>query len=311
MRLSTTTFVFAFAVMISSTACNSKPVRDAEPVRMEVAGERFVADFYSMEQSPRKLGILVLGGSEGGKAEYFARILAQQGYPVLSLAYFKTPGTPEYLDMIPLEYFDKPIQWLKTNTKVQNGGIVVVGGSKGAELALLLASRIPDIRGVIAVSPSSVVWQGIPKDFWPPRSSWSIKGKPVSFVPYDVSKGFDPNDLLSLYQQSLSQKERVQQATIEVENIQGPVLLLSGRQDSMWPSREMGDMICERLKARNFRFKWEHIKYDDAGHTLNEYFMIGGTAEGNQKARLDSTKRMLEFLKGLEAEPKISGQTAK
>ena len=273
----------------------------AEPVRTAVAGHGFVADFYYTDGSPKRLGILVLGGAEGGKPDHLARPLAEKGYPVLSLAYFKMEGTAEYLDMIPLEYFNKPIEWMKNHEKIKRGEIAVVGGSKGAELALLLASREPEIKGVIAFAPSSVVWQGIPKVFWPPRSSWSLNGKSVPFVPYDYSKGFNPNDLLGLYKQSLTQKERLEKATIEVEKIHGPVLLLSGRDDNMWPSAEMGDMICNRLKEKQFKYKYEHVKYDDAGHTLNEYYMIGGTLEGNKMARIDSTRRMLEFLKGIEA----------
>ena len=118
----------------------------------------------------------------------------------------------------------------------------------------------------------------------------------MAYVPYDMSKGFNINDLLSLYQQSLTQKDAVAKAVIEVENINGPVLLLSGADDKLWPSTEMGDSIHDRLKAKAFKHKAEHVKYDDAGHTLNEFYMIGGTKEGNRKARIDSAKRMFDFL---------------
>jgi dienelactone hydrolase len=268
----------------------------------EVTGQGFIANFYHTDDSQKKLGIVVLGGSDGGKPDWLATALADQGYPVLSLAYFKVAGTPEYLDMIPLEYFDKPITWLGNNEKIRRAMIAVVGVSKGAELALLLASRKPQIRGVIAIAPSSVVWQGIPKTFWPPRSSWSLGGQQVPFVPYVYGKGSDPNDVLGLYRQSLMQKEQVQKAAIEVEKIGGPILLLSGQQDNLWPSAEMGDMICKRLKESQFKYKYEHVKYDDAGHTLNEHYMLGGTSDGNKRAREESTKKMLEFLNAMQVE---------
>jgi pimeloyl-ACP methyl ester carboxylesterase len=169
-------------------------------------------------------------------------------------------------------------------------------------LGLLLASRKPQISGVVGTAPSSVVWQGIPKTFWPPRSSWSLGGQPVPFVPYDSSKGFSLNDIFGLYKQSLSQKEPVQKASIEVEKINGPILLLSGVQDTLWPSAEMGDMICQRLKEKEFKYRYEHVKYPDAGHTLNEYYMLGGNYDGNKQARLESTKKIAEFLKVIEAE---------
>jgi dienelactone hydrolase len=283
---------FLLASSLSSTAA-------AAPTSRPVDGQGFVADFWSTPDSARKIGVLVLGGSEGGTPDRLAKSIAREGYPVLSLAYFKTTGTPDYLDMIPLEYFDKPIEWLSQQSAPN--GIVVVGGSKGAELALLLASMHPQITGVIAISPSSVVWQGLPKVFWPPRSSWSLAGKPVPFVPYDVSKGFDPNNLLALYEQSLEQTETVKSAAIPVEQIHGPVLLFSGADDKLWPSARMADAICQRLKSHAFKYRYEHIDYPDAGHTLSEYFMLGGTADGNHKARLDSGLRIRKFLNTADA----------
>jgi uncharacterized protein len=270
--------------------------------KTEIAGEGFIADFYCSEGSQNKVVILLLGGSDGGKPDRLVTPLLSLSYPVMALAYFKTGELPEYLDTIPLEYFDKPIAWLQNNENTKKAKIVVVGASKGAELALLLASRKPQIAGVVGTAPSSVVWQGIPKTFWPPRSSWSFGGQPMPFVPYDYSKAFSPNDIFDLYKRSLSQREAVQKASIEAEKINGPILLLSGAQDSLWPSTEMGDMICQRLKEKEFKYKCEHVKYTDAGHTLNEYYMLGGSYDGNKRARLESAKRIAEFLKAIEAE---------
>jgi len=36
---------------------------------------------------------------------------------------------------------------------------------------------------------------------------------------------------------------------------------------------------------------------------MMEYYMMGGTEEGNRKARIDSTERMLSFLNKLSTEP--------
>jgi len=88
----------------------------------------------------------------------------------------------------------------------------------------------------------------------------------------------------------------VAQATIAVEKIHGPVLLLSGSEDNLWPSVRMGDAIVARLNDMGFNYPCEHAKYEAAGHTLNEYFMRGGTVEGNRTARIEATKKMLEFL---------------
>lgn len=245
-----------------------------------------------------------MGGSEGGLPSRRAKLIAENGFPALALAYFKTQRTPEYLDMIPLEYFDQAIEWLKKSRQTPGGRIVVVGESKGAELALLLASRKSEISGVVAFVPSAVVFQGIPKVYFPPRSSWSYLGNPIPFVPYDLSNLPDPNNVLSIYRNSLKQQEAVKSALIPVNKIKGPILLFSARDDQMWPSVEMSEWIMRTLKDQAFSFPCEHITYDNAGHTMTEYYLMGGTQEGNRKARIDSTERMLTFLNKLAAEQK-------
>ena len=216
-------------------------------------GVSFDGEFYPPLGPSKKLGVLVLGGSDGGIPSRRAKIIAENGFPTLALAYFKTKRTPEYLDMIPLEYFNQPIEWLMKNEYTQGGKIVVIGESKGAELALLLASRKPEISGVIAFVPSAVVFQGMPKVFWPPRSSWSSMGKPIPFVPFNLSNLPDKNNVLSIHRNSLKQQEAVKKALIPVNKIKGPVLLFSSADDAVWPSVEMSDMIMrvsERSKVQ-------------------------------------------------------------
>jgi dienelactone hydrolase len=272
----------------------------AEAVKTEIKGENFVADFYCNEPSTPKPGIVFLGGSEGGRPNWrLPAFLAENGYAVLAVAYFKEKGLPQTFQMIPLEYFDNPISWMKRSKSVAHGRTILVGGSKGAELALLLASRKPEIAAVIALSPCSVVWEG-PTDTPPPtgQSSWSFQGKPLPFVPFDYS-GLDEKDPLftwKCYKNSLMHKAAVEKASIEVEKIHGPILLLSGQDDQLGPCGLMAEAICDRLKARGFKYKYEHVDYAGAGHTLTEYYMIGGTFDGNKKARIASGLKMLEFL---------------
>jgi dienelactone hydrolase len=271
-----------------------------------------VGDLYLPVGSPAKLGVLVLGGAEGGVPSG-AKFLASKGYAALAIAYFKAPGLPDTLEQIPLEYLDQALAWLEASPGVPRGGIVIEGGSKGAELALLLASRHPDVIGVIATSPSSVVWQGLAKSFWPKpvaRSSWTLQGQPLPFVPYDYGHFFNPLDsraLYKFYDRSLAQKEAAALAAIPVEKIHGPVLLLTGRDDRLWPSTEMGDRIRDRLKAAGFPYKFEHIAYQNAGHTLNESAPVGGTMEGNRAARIASRAKILEFLQQIAPERAPAG----
>ena len=247
---------------------------------------------------PANVALMVLGGSEGGLPRKNVESFTAKGYPCLKVGYFGTENTPDHLEMIPLEYFEAAIERFRSYPEVGDKKIVLFGGSKGGELALLLASLYEQIEGVIVRVPSSVVFQGIGG----PSSSWSYRGRPVPYVPYyepfDYSSVVN-NQWVELYRLSLTQEEAVEKAAIEVENISGPILILTGKEDTMWPSSRMGDMIIDRLKEHHFPHRYEHVAYDNAGHSLNEKGFRGGTEEGNKRARIDSTQRIFDFLKRL------------
>lgn len=259
--------------------------------------------YFPPSEEQANVAIMFLGGSEGGMPYINVEIFTAKGYPCLKVGYFRTKHTPERLELIPLEYFEKTIRMFQSLPEVKGKKIVVYGGSKGGELALLLASRYPQIEGVIARVPSSVVFQGIGSPLQ--TSSWSYKGKPVPFVPYykpyDYSKVVN-NQWGELYKLSITQTEAVEKAVIKVEHINGPVLLITGKDDKMWPSSQMGEMIIKRLKEHKFPHWYKHCAYENAGHNFNEKSKMGGTAEGNKKAGMDAEKRIFAFLRRLSGE---------
>lgn len=289
-KFSTKATFCALALMLSA----------ASPAQAEDVPDR---KYFPPSGAAKDVALLLLGGSEGGLPGYYdTKGLTAQGYACLLLGYFGTKSTPPRLELIPLEYFEEAIRAFRAEPEVGNDKrIVVWGGSKGGELALLLASRYPrQIHGVIAAVPSAVVFQGIGGK---PTSSWSYQGKPLPFVPYadyDWSKIVN-SQYGEVYRLSLLQTESVERAAIEVEKIDGPVLLLTGKADTMWPSSQMGEMIVRRLQEKKFPHRYRHFAYPDAGHTLNDGYMMGGTAEGNRYAREDSAKRVAEFLEGFSA----------
>ncbi|MFC1651416.1 acyl-CoA thioester hydrolase/BAAT C-terminal domain-containing protein [Candidatus Latescibacterota bacterium] len=254
--------------------------------------------YYPPTGKSKNIAIMIFGGSGGGLPTFFdTESFTAKGYPCFIVGYFKTENTPDHLEMIPLEYFEDAIKTFKSQPEVGDKKIVVWGASKGGELALLLASRYKQIEGVIAEVPSSVVFQGIGG----PSSSWSYKGQPVPFVPYapyDDSKVVN-SQWIEMYELSIKQTQAVEKATIKVENINGPILLLTGKEDTMWPASQMGEMIIKRLKEYKFPHWYRHFAYEDAGHSLNENVLKGGTKDGNKKARIDSEQRIINFLNRL------------
>lgn len=135
-------------------------------------------------------GILILGGSEGGNSAMdVAAQLASHGYTTLSLAYFGADSLPAAIDELPLEYFERAIALLRRQPHVDATRIVVFGTSKGAEAALLLASRDRGIRAVLAYAPSSVVWSCVCTT---EHSSWSVAGSGLASVPPGTDPSYQP-----------------------------------------------------------------------------------------------------------------------
>jgi hypothetical protein len=246
-------------------------------IRKAVSEIGLEADFfYDGREQPRK-AVVLLGGSEGGKMwsrlKQIPESLIKRGFCALSLAYFKAPGLPDSLEEIPLEYFEKAFEWLRQEPGVIQDDYALLGGSKGAELGLVLGSRYSQIKTVIGFMPSSVVWQGIPKNRLTigkdPKSSWSYKGKGLPYVPSSLTlKDFGALLTLNLRKSAirdLQNEARVAEATIAVEKIQGAILLLSARHDRLWPSFEMSEEILGRLDRAGFKYPYEHIAYD-TGH---------------------------------------------
>ena len=215
-----------------------------EDVRLTpVRADGLVGTFYEPPDGGRRHpAMIVLGGSEGGipRPAGHAGGLASRGYAVLALAYYGVEGLPATLSNIPLEYFGRAIGWLAAQPSVDSNRIGVIGASRGAELALLLGGLYPSLRVVVAYMPSHVVVRGC----CDPRTwffAWTVGGRPVAAMPPPGRR--DPLE--------------AQHAEIQVERIRGPILLVSGTDDGVWPSAESAGKIVARLQQHHFSFPYE------------------------------------------------------
>ncbi len=236
-------------------------------------------DFFHRASDKPQKALILLGGSEGGKSwsdqTEFIQELVEQGFCVLSLGYFGTGELPTDFRAIPLEYFTKAFHWLSTQAGlVVPNDYTVMGVSRGAELALLLGSRYPEVSAVIAIAPSSVVFPGPPRGtvdaLRAQHSAWSFNGQELSFVPMPYSwttlRGMITGKRTRMFEKALRNAGRVKKAAIPVERIQGPIFLASFTRDQIWPSTLMSEQIVQRLRDSKFRFHYEHAAYD-AGHS--------------------------------------------
>ena len=283
----------------------------------------FKATFFSKDDIENQTTIVLIGGGDWG--DFWGQEFAKANYVGLSLPYYRQEGLPEQMEEIPLEYFDKAIGWLKEQSEVNPDKIIVMGASRNAELALLIASYFPNnIHGVIAFSPSSVSWSNTVLTFNSDsvKPSWTFKKQPVPYIVMDKIKGTPTSRIktLSYWKNGLSDSVAVSNASIKVENINGPILLLSGVEDEVWPSSIMSDMIENRIKLNSFRFVFENIKYENAGHLVSgnpnnpssirqgkmviggkSYdYNFGGTETGDMEAQKDAAQRVFNFLSKLD-----------
>lgn len=273
----------------------------------------FIGQFFQPEANGPFPAVLVLGGSEGGlnSAAHFARALSQHNMAALAVAYFGVDSLPPKLEEVPLETVTQAIQWLKDQPQIDSARLAILGGSKGAELALWIAAHEPAVRAVVAHVPSHVIWQGINLDDPTPRSSWVGPNGPLTYTPFNTSEPF--TTLRNLYQISLDNLAAVSASGIPVERINGPVMLFSGGDDQIWPSAEMSNEIVARLDQLDFPHPVIHHHYEDAGHAVllppfgedplrpdqvtEGLLALGGTPAGVARALNDAWPRAVAFLK--------------
>lgn len=254
--------------------------------------------------------ILALGGSEGGMPFDKALMdsLAGQGYVVLRLAYFKADSLPEELSEIPLEYFENALAFLSSHKMVDKNKIGVLGASKGAEAALLLASKNNIVKTVVAHVPSNVVWYGLSQNMMESKSSWTSDGEGLSFMPYGKPAiGWQTSRIADYYEAGFEQHPEVESdAAIPVEKIEAPILITSAGMDNIWPSEYMAKKIMDRLDVAQFSFEKVHLNFPESGHLLfaqikdaekleTQLNFFGGTLEGTLAAQRESIKATFNF----------------
>jgi len=279
----------------------------------------FQANYFVKKTEEKKVAIILIGGGQWG--DYWAQDFANKGFIGLSLPYTRREGLPQLPEEINLEYFESALIWLQNQSEVQAEKIILMGASRNAELALLIASVFPDhVNGVIAFAPSSVSWSNrvLPYNSNELKASWRYQGRDIPYIPMDKITGNETSKIetLEYWERGLAKIEELTHAMIPVEKIKGPILLLSGEDDKVWPSSFMADMIEQRIKENNFKYSFQNIKYENAGHLISSHpdinsgfrtgqlnidgkdyeFEFGGTNDGDQKAKLNARKRLYEFI---------------
>jgi uncharacterized protein len=219
---------------------------------------------YLSDSSKQPLLVAFGGGSGGNDWErnYLKSkrdSIRAMGFAVLAIGYFNTDSYPGSLDRISLNAIaDTILVIAKRTPQIDTTRIILMGASKGGELVLNLASRYAYFKGVIALSTSHVSFPAL--TISANTSSWMYNNEEVKYVPapfktiWPALKG----DLYGAFSMMLENTEAVAQAEIEVERINGPILILSADHDEQWPATKMSQQLVQRLARKNFKQYYEH-----------------------------------------------------
>lgn len=276
----------------------------------------------------RPIVIILPGSSMGFIKESEIYGIVENGYDVLSLAYYGIGNLSKQIEHIPIEGINNSITWLEKNGIKEERKIVLLGISKGAELGLVYASKYNNIDGLACYSPSNIVLPnhvGINNEE-NYKSSWSHKGKEINFS--NLKKFIEPAGKIE-YRKYISPilKDSVElgRGRIKVEDIKCPILLMSGKEDKVWSSFEMSELI-KRDVEKNINAKEKHkvkvVGYEKCGHQFfwfgngdpqkittsqsmritgikKHRFIYGGEKEWILKAMKESKREFFNFISGL------------
>lgn len=248
--------------------------------RREVREEGLVGTLYLPAGPGPHPAVMILNGSGGGINEPRAALYASHGYAAFALAYFKAPGLSDYISNTPLEYFETALAWLHRTVRPARGFVALSGQSRGGELVLLLGTLFAEsVSAVIGYVPGAVVHcaqNACDPALGREGPAWIFRGQPLPHVwahnrtatwaPWD--EGPEPRRHADALLTALQDPEAVERARIRVEQIRGPVMLLSATDDGSWPSSLYSRMVTERLAQFAHPHAVEHLDFEGAGHSI-------------------------------------------
>ena len=250
--------------------------------------------------------VVVYGGSEGSPDYSRAKQLFDAGYEVLSLYFFGQANQKPTLANVPLEQFDEVTAYIDEHVE-DPSPVTVIGASKGAEFAELLAAHGYPVDNVVAYAPAHYSYSGLDFTGGEDFPSFTDKGEVVEYASFrkaSISSGAKmlwdmatsyPVSYRATYESAAANAD----APIDLSGFGGNVLLFAGDADQMWQS----DVAARALAEQGENIE-AHV-YPDAGHAFfpdaeklpnGWQIMLGGTAEGNRAAHEASEKILLERL---------------
>lgn len=281
---------------------------DQEGMTVEHITGDYLNGFHLVPDEVTSNGVVVtFGGSDGGPDYERALELAGRGHEVYALFFFGQDNQQSELAHVPVEFFFEVTDRIE-DSGVYPGPVTVIGTSKGAELALLLAVEHEAIDNVVLFAPTMHAYQALSFD-GEPVSSWTRGEEQVPFLSFQHASIGSLATMLSAmafnypiaYRSTyVSVVERApadeeEAARLDPAAVGGDLLVFAGGDDEMWQSDTAAEQIQDVAPEAEV-----HV-YPQAGHAFLGAahwggLAVGGTVEANQAAGEESTAVLHERL---------------
>lgn len=284
------------------------PKVDTEPIDGSMAGV-----YYDPPGPGPHPGIVALDGAGPGidlPGPGFGHLLASRGCAVCWLQPERASGVPDDETKIPLERFAAAFDWLADQPGVADAPFGLLGRSRGSVGVLNAASLDGRIAAVAAISPSPFTFPAALGAGSAAR--WTIQGELIETVPPHPDAD-DPaeaaRDSADQYRKAIhaATPEDLADARAPIEHSTGPVTLVSGARDDVWPATLFGESIVTDLVDHATPVR--HVVGGDAGHRIGMPYVNyaaadadpgGGTARGNADVAARAWPALLDTYSALD-----------
>lgn len=251
---------------------------------------------------PGVIDLYTLGGTV---CEPRAALLANKGFVVFALAFYGYQDMPKTVDKLHLEYFEEGVKFLQMQPKVKKSGIGIVSMSKSGDLALSMASYLPDIAATVCINTCSA------NSVFPLHYKNTIVpgfvGDPKR-IRVLKSGILDMRDILN----DPMEQEKTRCTVIPIERASCSFLFIASGDDRNWNSAFFAEQACGRLEAHG-KNNYNMVTYPTAGHFMEIPYMphypsgfhaavgqvvaFGGEPKSHADAQVDAWGEIQSFLK--------------
>lgn len=257
----------------------------------------FEGVLYRAKREDDRLLIVVQGLKGLDLPSKYAALFAGKGISTLAMSYYGGEGQKQSMRAIPLEQFQAACDEMK---RMGFRRIGIYGNSKGAGMALLAASVVPDISLVIAASSFGHIMQGTGKPGDDAcKAMVSFKG---SDFPY-VEKGrlfsaflrrcVKEHNIKLLYFFDEWDIKGTSENEIPVERINGDILFLTATHDESVPAKRDAELLVQRLQRSGFKHGYKHNNSETGSHNLG-YFPVNNNMLPREKKFPEECQRARE-----------------